>query len=233
MKLNHIKLDQVDSTQEFLKNLEINTNDQALVSTRIQSAGQGRKGRSWTQFSQTICFSFTLPKRENITISSAEMSCYVFKFLEERYHFQNGCLKWPNDILNEDYQKIAGILIDVIKNRLVVGVGINLGGVTANNNIDAASIVENFHMDEEDFHNIPYEIVNYIFSQYPQKTNEIVKIWNSNCAYKNRNVVITDDNNQAKGIFKGIGGFGEALLFNEEQRLETVFSGTLRLAQDS
>ena len=233
MKLNHIQLDKINSTQEHLKSLEFIPEEHVLVSTRIQTKGYGRKGRDWTQFSQTLCFSFTLPKRENITISSAEISCYTLQFLKEKFNFQGGCLKWPNDILNQQIQKVAGILIDVAKDRILVGVGINIAGKTDSSEFDASSILKNKELSESEFHSIPREIFDFILKKYPKTTNDVIEIWNDLCAHKSQKVVIIDDQKKISGVFKGIGGFGEALIFTEEGKLESVFSGTLRLDQGS
>ena len=239
MKINHTRRDETSSTQDHLKRIVSNKNhklfDYELVTTRIQSNGFGRKGRSWMQFSQTICFSFTLPKRENITICSAEISLLTIEFLIKQFQF-DGMLKWPNDILDKQGYKVAGILIDVIKEHLLIGIGINFGQVASEKNIGefkASSVSLNKNLIDEDFHYIPRQIYHYILENYPHAPRKIIKEWNAYCSHLNKTVQIKDDNNIIQGVFKGLGENGEALIYTNENKLKSIFNGTLRPAESA
>ena len=79
-------------------------------------------------------------------------------------------LKWPNDILDKQGYKDAGILIDVIKEHLLIGIGINFGQVASEKNIGefkASSFSLNKNLIDEDFHYIPRQIYHYILENYP------------------------------------------------------------------
>lgn len=227
MKLKHITLDEVNSTQEYLKNIELIEGQQTLVSARRQVKGHGRQGRTWTQLEQTICFSFSLPKRENLTICSSEISLYVLSFLKENFHF-HGYLKWPNDLLCQHGNKVAGILIDVIKDRVLVGIGINFQSGRITHNFNASAINEEQPLEESQYHEIPKQIFEYIFKRYPQDHLQIILQWNQNCYHLDKDVTIKDDQQITKGKFKGLGEMGEALLFTPSQKLVSVFNGSLR-----
>jgi BirA family biotin operon repressor/biotin-[acetyl-CoA-carboxylase] ligase len=237
MKLNHIKLDETPSTQDFLKTrissdqIDLSL-DGEIVSTRKQDSGFGRHGRTWTQLSQTLCFSFTLPKRENLTITSAEVSLHTLKFLKQEYQF-DGFLKWPNDLLDKNGLKVAGILIDIVKDKLVVGIGINFGNTNDKGELEAAGIKTINHLSDEDFHSIPKAIYQYIFECYPQITDSVIAQWNEECFHIDKQVEIFDESQTLRGKFKGLGEYGEALLLCHESELKTIFSGTLRLAEST
>lgn len=236
MKLNHTKLNETPSTQEYLKELissaESSPFTYHLVSTRYQSDGFGRQGRSWTQLSQTICFSFSLPKRENLTISSAEISLLTLKYLKNQFQFL-GKLKWPNDILDEKNLKVAGILIDIIKESLVVGIGINIGKSEQDSNLEASFVSQKQNLNDEDFHKIPLDIYKYIIESYPQEPIDIINEWNQSCAHLDTKIKITDESNVVTGIFKGLGEHGEALIYTDCNELKSVFNGTLRLVEST
>ena len=237
MKLNHIKLDETPSTQDFLKTrissgqLDLSL-DGEIVSARKQGSGFGRHGRTWTQLSQTLCFSFTLPKRENLTITSAEVSLHTLSFLKQQYQF-DGFLKWPNDLLDKNGKKVAGILIDIVKDKLVVGIGVNFGSTEDKGELEAAGVKSSNLLSDEDFHSIPHSIYEYILRLYPQTTDSIIEEWYRDCFHIDKQVEIIDESQALQGKFKGLGEFGEALLLCDESELKTIFSGTLRLAEST
>ena len=98
-----------------------------------QSAGKGRRGRSWiSPFGQSIFLSlgwtFDLPLAKLSGVSIAA-GVAVARMLA-RAGVENHCLKWPNDV-HIDGQKIAGILVEAGgevdgPGHAVIGVGINL-----------------------------------------------------------------------------------------------------------
>lgn len=95
-----------------------------------QSAGKGRRGRTWVS-----------PKTENIYLSLivgfdeipprySFMALYVALGICDvltRYGLEGHAIKWPNDIL-WDGQKLAGILLESKGrlNEVVVGIGMNV-----------------------------------------------------------------------------------------------------------
>lgn len=223
----HIKLDSIESTQTYLKDhFQNHFDSNFLVSAREQTNGHGRKQRSWFQFDKSICFSFTLPKRENITLSTLEISCHVVNYLKSEFGFQ-GSVKWPNDILDQDQKKCGGILVDLFKETLIVGVGLNFGKNEEFGNIKAPNLID------EDYHLLPAKIYTNILSIFPQSDEWVVNFWTQNCSHINQVVSIEDDGLQFVGNFKGIGEFGEALVIDSENKLHKIFNGTLRFAQST
>lgn len=128
-----IKLDAIDSTNTYLKELigRGEAEDGLTVVTSFQTNGRGQMGTQWNS-----------QKAKNLTFS-------VFKdvsFLDIRHHFYLNIVvslavyealkslgiaklkvKWPNDILS-DAKKIGGILIEnVIKQNVISGTVIGIG----------------------------------------------------------------------------------------------------------
>ena len=148
MKL--IKLDAIDSTNEFLKGL---SNKQELenftvVTAESQTKGKGQMGAVWASetgknlilsvlvkdFLSDICQIFNL----NIIVSLAVIEAI------ECYKIPDLSIKWPNDIMSYN-KKIGGILIEnSIKSDgsivSIVGLGLNVNQTNFENLPKASSM---------------------------------------------------------------------------------------------
>ena len=148
MKL--IKLDAIDSTNEFLKGLSSKQNIEnfTVVSAENQFKGKGQRGAVWSSeasknlvmsilikdFLSDITQIFTL----NVAVSLAVMEAL------ESLNIPNLSIKWPNDIMSYN-KKIGGILIEnVIKSdgtiNSVVGLGLNVNQINFENLPKASSM---------------------------------------------------------------------------------------------
>ena len=134
--MNLIKLDAIDSTNDFLKNL---ASHQALenfttVMTENQTNGKGQMGAKWVSepSKNLICSIFLkdfLNDSNQIFNLNRAVSVSVFLALE-KYNLPQLAIKWPNDIMS-DSKKIGGILIEnTIKSdgkiNSVIGIGLNV-----------------------------------------------------------------------------------------------------------
>lgn len=130
-----IKLDVVDSTNNYAMNLVKGgwTKNLACIWAREQSQGKGQRGNTWLSEAgksitcSIIYFPVRLDATANFFISMA--ACIAAKkFLETSC--QEVLIKWPNDLYLRD-KKAGGILIEntLEKQRIkssVIGIGINL-----------------------------------------------------------------------------------------------------------
>jgi len=109
-----VRLESVTSTQEVARDLPIGS----VVVADHQTAGRGRLDRTWeAPPGSALLASFVLQPRALLSLAAgvaAAEACGP----EVR-------LKWPNDLLLED-RKLGGILVEVAKDKAVVGIGINL-----------------------------------------------------------------------------------------------------------
>ena len=111
-----IKLDAIDSTNDYLRKLILEKNPTAptVVMSQYQKKGKGQRGQVWTsQAGKNLMFSlympnFTVPTKEVFSINKIVSVCLLFK---PSFQIPNICVKWPNDILSGD-SKIAGILTE-------------------------------------------------------------------------------------------------------------------------
>ena len=125
---------QVDSTNNRLRHQALDGAPSGSVClAEMQSAGRGRRNRSWVSpFASNLYLSLLWRSECGIAgLGGMSLVCgvAVLRCLEQ-FGIQSGGLKWPNDIL-VDGAKLAGILIDVAGEStgpcaVVIGVGINV-----------------------------------------------------------------------------------------------------------
>ena len=132
--INHIKLETIDSTNDYALSLKdsIIFREGLVVTSSYQSGGYGQRGKSWLSIKKenlllSVVIEPEIKLDEQFLISKiVSLSlCDLLKSLNIEAK-----IKWPNDIL-VNKQKIAGILI---QNKLkrnyithsVIGLGLNV-----------------------------------------------------------------------------------------------------------
>ena len=96
------------------------------VATFDQRAGRGRQGRSWhnrpgKSLALSVCITPQLPQQNWPWYSLATaLACTDL--------VRGADMKWPNDVIDREGNKIAGILCEIAPPRLVIGIGVNLHG---------------------------------------------------------------------------------------------------------
>ena len=129
MNYHYLHFDEIDSTNNYLKNSYSLLGNFTIVSADYQNKGKGRKDRVWeSNQGQNLMFSVLIKDFNLIKISpvlSLITSVVIAKFLEDA-GIKNVTIKWPNDVLIND-KKICGILLEgQLPNYLVIGVGLNV-----------------------------------------------------------------------------------------------------------
>jgi len=157
-----IKLDAIDSTNTYLRQLstEENLDDFTIVIAASQTAGKGQMGTKWkTEKGKNLTFSVfkkvsCLENDEGFYISMAT-SLAIYNALKY-FQIPKLAIKWPNDILSEN-QKICGILIEnVIQNSkmtaAIIGIGLNVNQTNFEVGLNASSLKNSvgihFDLDE-------------------------------------------------------------------------------------
>lgn len=134
MKL--IKLDAIDSTNDFLKSLssQDELENFTVVTAENQTKGKGQMGAKWSsEMGKNLIMSVLVKDflfdNEQVFNLSIVVSLAVLDALKS-LNIPDLCIKWPNDIMSYN-KKIGGILIEnTLKSdgRIVsvVGIGINV-----------------------------------------------------------------------------------------------------------
>jgi len=115
--------EQLPSTNDYLKKVPF---EPFLgVVALSQTAGRGRRGRSWlSERGKGIYFSALLPPLDkSLTLAGLAFGYAVYETLSKLSPLFY--LKWPNDVYARG-RKVAGVLPELLKDRLIVGVGVNL-----------------------------------------------------------------------------------------------------------
>jgi BirA family biotin operon repressor/biotin-[acetyl-CoA-carboxylase] ligase len=131
-----IKLDAIDSTNSFLKELSQNTSleNYTIVTTKAQKKGRGQMGEKWVSEpgKNLICSVYVafdgFPIEDKVLVNYA-VSLAIIDTLRE-FELPNLAIKWPNDILSSS-QKICGVLIENVMQgkeikSVIIGIGINV-----------------------------------------------------------------------------------------------------------
>ena len=101
-----------------------------LVSARLQTAGRGSQGRSWTGLPDNVHLTCGFPERLS-PITPPEMLPFIsgLSLWEATASRLPGTakelrLKWPNDLLLH-HRKLGGILIETHRDYYLIGIGVN------------------------------------------------------------------------------------------------------------
>lgn len=129
---NHIQLDDISSTNLYLRKLikDKSINENILVSTNYQEKGRGQRSNIWeSEKNMNILISFLyVHTTNNYDLFKFNMliSLAIYDFLSK--YFKTGLkIKWPNDLMINN-KKIAGVLVQNIESNFksIIGVGINI-----------------------------------------------------------------------------------------------------------
>ncbi len=148
MKL--IKLDAIDSTNEFLKSLSSQQEPEnfTVVTAENQTKGKGQMGAVWRSdvgknlIMSVLVKDFLLSNEQFFNLNII-ISLSVIKTLEE-LNIPDLSIKWPNDIMSYN-KKLGGILIEnTLKSDgtivSVVGLGLNVNQINFQNLPNASSL---------------------------------------------------------------------------------------------
>ena len=126
-------VDECDSTNARLLTLAENGAPSGSVLVALhQSAGRGRRGRSWLSApGDSLTFSVLWRFPEHTSIGGLSLAVGVaLARAVENFEVPGVALKWPNDVLvGEKQKKLAGVLIELVPGSpcsAVIGIGVNL-----------------------------------------------------------------------------------------------------------
>jgi len=230
MKL--IKLDAIDSTNEFLKGLSSNQalENFTVVTAESQTKGKGQMGSVWdSEPSKNLIMSVLvkdfIPNINQIFDANIAVSVSIIQVLEG-LNIPELSIKWPNDIMSYN-KKIGGILIEnSIKSDgnifSIVGLGLNVNQMNFENLPKASSlaIICNTTFDKEE-----------ILLKIVEKLEQNIQSWNQNSdslwiEYTNKLFKIGipmpfEDQNQQNfmGIIQGVSPIGKLEILLEDDSI--------------
>lgn len=227
-----IKLDAIDSTNEFLKGLSSNSDVEnfTVVTAENQTKGKGQMGSVWvSEPSKNLIMSvlvkdFLLDNNQifniNIVISMAVIQAL------EHMKIPDLSIKWPNDIMSFN-KKIGGILIEnTIKSDgsifSVVGLGLNVNQTDFENLPNASSLTEicETNFDKEELLFIIIERMKLNIQNWSQNS-KIMKTNYTNKLFKKGIPIPFEDQKQERfmGIIQGVSSIGKLEILLEDDSI--------------
>ncbi|WP_136668167.1 biotin--[acetyl-CoA-carboxylase] ligase [Flavobacterium sp. H122] len=148
--MNFIKLNAIDSTNDFLKALASSQKVEnfTVVTAKSQWKGKGQMGSEWqTEDNKNLITSIlikkTISNTESIFVLNIAIAISIIEALKT-FKIPDLSIKWPNDIMSGN-KKIAGILIENNikesgKIQSIVGIGLNVNQLNFENLPKASSL---------------------------------------------------------------------------------------------
>lgn len=229
-------LEKVSSTNQYLlKELNSNNAKTSIVLTEYQSAGRGRRGRSWhSPYGKNIYLSllwhFEKDPGELFGLSLVTAMAVIFTL--EKYGLTNLQLKWPNDVLWNG-RKLSGILIEMmarphIETSVILGIGINVD-MPKNSQINDWVDISEIISTKPDRNKITALLINEIVDilELFQKNgfSYFLPDWQRYDMLNNQTVTIYTNNNQFTARVLGISNKGELIILNEHDEIIHLLQG--------
>lgn len=143
--MNLIRLEEISSTNDYVKQNIQNLEDMSVVYAERQTNGHGRLGRTWVDTGEDNLFMTVVlkPFKEPNPIYpnfTQYLSVILALVLEEEYKLP-AQIKWPNDVLING-KKIAGILSEgATKGNEFLGLALGLG-VNLNTSTETLALID-------------------------------------------------------------------------------------------
>jgi len=225
------RFDEVDSTNEYAKSLIGKAPEGTIVLADRQTAGKGRFGRSWYSPEGGIWMSVILrpPQMSLMSIIAGiaiceTLSCYGVLPV----------IKWPNDILLNK-KKIAGTLVEIVDDALILGIGINLNIRSFPEELkDIASSVfleTKKHFGEKMIYQTLCRELDYFYMLL--KNNQVSHIltkWRNYTTMLGRDVIVVlPDNKMLTGRVLEISNEGALIILLPTGKVERILAGECQL----
>lgn len=230
MKL--IKLDAIDSTNEFLKGLsnKQKVENFTVITAENQLKGKGQMGAKWDSeigknLIMSVLVSDFLCDNESVFNLNIVVSLAVIRTLKS-YNIPELSVKWPNDIMSAN-KKIGGILIEnSIKGTgaivSVVGLGLNVNQVQFENLPRASSLalVCDTYFDKDEILVKIVTELEHMIANYDVTANSLWEEY-TNVLFKIGVPVAFSDENETNfmGIIKGVSSLGKLQVLLEDDSI--------------
>lgn len=208
-----------------------------LVVADMQTAGRGRRGRSWNSPAGTNVY-FTLILKPSYAPDKASMVTLVMALaVAEGIYGTCGLMaeiKWPNDVVVNG-RKVCGILTEMSAEHgtvrhVVIGVGVNVGlqefppeiasavslqaecGREVSRTVLLVNIMKSFEKYYESF-------------RQNENLSGIMEKYNGLLVNQDREVRVLDPKGEFQGVARGISESGELLVELEDGSVAEIYAG--------
>lgn len=236
----------IESTNQYLLDEHANgETDNMVVLAEHQSAGRGRRGRSWVSpfganLYLSLLYRFKQPAQGLMGLSLA-IAVAISRALKE-IAAQDVQLKWPNDILYQG-KKLCGILLELHSESfgpaaVVIGIGLNVRlSEQDKKQIGQPSIaLEEMLADKISRNQLAISVIKHVMlvlREFEQTgLDGFLGEWQQQDAYLDRPVCVLLGSNKIHGISRGVDENG-ALLVESKGQTQRYYSGEISLQAES
>jgi BirA family biotin operon repressor/biotin-[acetyl-CoA-carboxylase] ligase len=201
--------------------------DYIVIQAGEQTGGRGRRGNQWVSPHGNLYQSIILkPKTDRQYWGQLS---FVIAIALGDACFDTGVqqtslkLKWPNDVLIND-QKLAGILIEIEGDHVIIGTGVNIGHAPD----DRAKVHDFNQMPINDFRDVFLSKIEHYYSQWEQDGfAPIRKKWLEHAYNLNKSIRARVHKNEFNGVFEGLDDTGTLLLREKNGLIRHINAGEI------
>ena len=228
-------LEEIDSTNTFLKECAFNKDEGALVIAKSQTKGRGRMNRTFYSEKNGLYMSFLLKPRDNDISKVTPIAAVAVYRAIKKYTDYQPQIKWVNDIFVNGL-KVSGILTEAVFlgekiEYLVVGIGVNLVKPQNDFNAEIKNIAGYLFNEKISFANeFVSEIINQFFDLY--YNGGFLEDYRNNSLLTGKQVTYLKDEIERSGIVEGIDENCN-LTVNSNGKQESLFTGEVTITNFS
>ncbi len=235
--------DTINSTSTYLK--ENTCQNGEVVVALHQSAGRGRKGRSFLSENKGIYFSFVLNtgiELEKLSLVTIWVAVAVARSLKSVYNIE-ASVKWVNDIFYNN-KKLGGILTETVLlskqqsvDKLVIGIGLNTEKVDDEISQIATSLADIIENNTKQINHLRSNLISEILNNFEEiylsctqvnQSTSILNEYKSKLFFLNKEVtVIGQEVFTAKAV--DLNEKGELIVENSKGELVVLNSGEISI----
>lgn len=218
---DYLYLEKCHSTQEVLKN-QTRYN---CVWSNGQTNGRGRRGNTWIGFKDSLALSVLLPKPAHEIIASIKWVAIICEYINDTYN-KKIKVKWPNDLVDDSFSKVGGMILESFNDDHLLGLGLNL--VRQEITEQSFSYKYDFIFNDVDINQFVEGLLEKLYKSKEESVEQSISRWIKNCSHLNKKVKIIEGNKNFEGIFIGLNDDGAAILEVNDSR-QSHYNGSLRL----
>ena len=231
--------DELDSTNIRISELaKDGAKHGTVVVADKQTAGKGRRGRTWESPAGTNLY-FSILLRPEIEVEKAPMLTLIMaysvaKVLQEEWKLE-ASIKWPNDLVISG-KKICGILTEMVLDgsqigHVVVGTGINVNVTEFPEELSDKAT--SLYLESKvifDRKKLLNEVLKEFWKQYNnflevQDLSFMKEAYNEILVNRGKEVLVLEPGNEYQAVAHGINAVGELLVEKNDGSKVAVYAG--------
>lgn len=211
------------------------------VVANMQTAGKGRRGKTWQSPEGSAIYMTILLKPDFLpdkaSMLTLVMALSVADAIEETTGLQSG-IKWPNDIV-VNHKKVCGILTEMNAESdyiqyVVIGVGINVNNASSEEFPEEIRQMATSLKIESGMQISRAALLERVLAHFEKNYDTFVstldltllkETYEKRLLNLNAEVKVLDPKGEYEGIARGINEIGELLIEKEDGEIVTVYAG--------